>query len=362
MNRKLPLILALLASAGAFANSSVTVYGVANLAVSFEDNDLADTTQIRMGGVNVPSRIGFKGEEDLGGGLKAWFMMESAVNLDDGSAGAVNTSGLGSNNATTGQSFLGTREAWVGLGGSFGKVGLGKGKTPYHNYSDIFDIPMSFGSFSTAGEPGLTAAGTAIGVHGSRAPNQIRYDSPVFSGFSASLAYGVGENETSASDASSIFSLSAKYAAGPILVSAAYEMLDDIRYTTGAGAAVVNRDDGENTLWGIGGTYTLGAFKVGFGWQRAETDRVGSDRERDIWQLTGAYTMGATTLQGGYQAYDEVELNGRDQNDTDLGKIYLGVKHALSKRTQVYAEYFRHDFERSNNDVSAFSVGIFHTF
>lgn len=117
MKKSLIALAVLAASGAAMAQSSVTVYGLADVRVgSFKQSDEVGSlsnTEMRSGGF-ATSRIGFKGTEDLGGGLKANFQIETSVAIDRPAA-----------------STIGDRQAWVGLSGGFGAIELGRSWTPY---------------------------------------------------------------------------------------------------------------------------------------------------------------------------------------------------------------------------------------
>ncbi len=128
MQKKLiALAIAGLVSAPAFAQSNVTIYGVADAYMGFGDHGANDMAAVSSGGLSG-SRIGFRGAEDLGNGLKAVFTYEQGFDLDD-SVNSDASQGLGGK----------ARQSFVGLGGSFGTVSLGRQYAPgYDNIVDAF--------------------------------------------------------------------------------------------------------------------------------------------------------------------------------------------------------------------------------
>ena len=171
--KKSLIALAVLASSGAaMAQSSVSVYGLADVWVGSQKNT---TNGVSAGGFNkmasnegfATSRLGFKGTEDLGGGLKANFQIETNVGFDQPAA-----------------TSLGNRQAWVGLSGGFGEVQLGRVWTPYDDtralINDTFNA--NFASSFNVWEG-----------YFDRTSNGIRYNTPSFSGFSAGVV-GFGGN------------------------------------------------------------------------------------------------------------------------------------------------------------------------
>ena len=136
MKKSLIALAVLAASGAAMAQSSVTLYGVADAAVTYV-NGLDNWTGLNSG-ANKTSRLGFRGVEDLGGGLKANFVLEGGFNLDagDGKSGGATDSG-----------FQFKRQSTVGLAGNFGEVRLGRELTAAYNATARYDV---FGSVGIA--------------------------------------------------------------------------------------------------------------------------------------------------------------------------------------------------------------------
>jgi len=195
MMKKSLVALAVLAVSGvASAQSTVTIYGLVDAWIgTVKDNNLSQS------GVNVPhpfsgsggglqtSRFGLKGSEDLGGGLKANFLLEAGF---DPSTGVANSYTNPYTGATSNAIF--GRQSWVGLSGGFGEVKLGKMWTPYD---------MVKGSGAAGFDSLLFAPSTSVWVsngYNDRPGNSIYYETPNFSGFSAAGMYSFGENKTTA--------------------------------------------------------------------------------------------------------------------------------------------------------------------
>lgn len=341
MQRKLPLAIALFAATGAYAaDNNVILYGIVNAPLSYADN--GSVKQLTLASPNTPSRFGLKGEEDLGDGMKAFFQIEQAVRIDDASVGS-----------------FASREGWVGLTGAFGKIGLGRGKTPYHNLSDTWDAIVDGDRNFTVFNDGLLGL-----LATSRPNNAVRYDSPNFSGFSGSIHYAAGENKTTAVDASSTISLAGRYASGPLFAGLAWEQSDKIANATGAPL-----DGAKNTALLVGGTYKIEAFKLGLAYQNAKQQRPGTgDTKRDAWLFTGTYDIGATTLKAGAILNQKVDISGKGRLDgSDYTRYSLGAKYAFSKRTATYVEYSADDYKKdltgkNKPDVSSLSLGLIHVF
>jgi predicted porin len=123
--KKSLLTLALVSVTGAAtAQTGLTIYGIVDAAIAYDKGVSAEDKSWRLqSGQQSGSRLGFRGTEDLGGGLSAVFTLENGFNVDDGT--------LGQSTASVTRLF--GRQAWVGLNGGFGSVRLGRQQTPLYN-------------------------------------------------------------------------------------------------------------------------------------------------------------------------------------------------------------------------------------
>ena len=353
MNKKLIVLSIAAAMAGPLAaQAAVEVYGEARASLDFvnnNDNNSANKDST-VSLTSNHSRLGFKGDEDLGNGLTALWQIEQDVEFDTGAA-------FDSHHA---------RDTFIGLGGGFGTVLAGHLSTPYRASTTALD-PFH----STRGDHNAII-GSVNGFDGwndeNRVDNAIAYVSPNMNGFGVSAAYilssadpTVGDDlpKTSAEDKQDAYSLSANYNNGPIYVTAGYEAWNKL----GAGG-----DDA--SAWKIGGSYTImDATTLGFIWETA--DMGGTVGDRDAWSLSAKHKMGDTTLMAAYSMADDVGST----SDSGAQQFSIGVSQALSKATDVYALYTMvgNDSAASysldntpgvvlGQDMSAFSVGINHKF
>jgi len=242
MKKSLIALAVLAASGAAMAQSSVTLYGVADAGVTYVNGD-KNWSGVTSGN-NMASRIGFRGVEDLGGGLKANFRLEAGLLLDDGTG----NSGYDVSNAANGLAFK--RQSTVGLEGGFGEVRLGRELTAAYNATARYDV---FGSVGIAqsrlwanggvADDGKTAYNTAKTTN-QRVSNAITYVSPNFSGFKVGVNYGFGEVAGANSDRQ-YMGLGATYDNGPI--------------SLGLGLERLNKDDatasGKISVWSLGGCW-----------------------------------------------------------------------------------------------------------
>lgn len=322
MQKKLIAALAVagLVAAPAFAaTSNVDVYGQLTLAVDHINRDSAaidDSNAL----ASYASRIGFKGSEDLGAGMKAIWQIENQFNLD----GAHNN--LPSSVTGTGDSSFtaGLRNTFVGLSGGFGTVLGGRHDTPYKLATGKLD-PFA----DTAGDYNVIVGA----VQGSnnfdlRASNALAYISPTFSGFHGAIAYVFGSETGPLNQDLSAWSLMGMYDNGPVFASLAYEKhnISDL--------AVDDRD-----AWKVGLGYNFGNATVGLIYEKAGTVIAGSEEDRSAWYLPFTYTMGNVVLKAAYGSAGDTVNN-------DGAKYYtIGGDYNLSKRTKLFATY-----AKTNND------------
>jgi predicted porin len=330
MKKSLLALAVLGAFAGAAqAQTNVTLYGIVDASIASVDNG-ADRTTSLDSGRNSASRIGFRGTEDLGGGLKASFVLENGFNVDTG-AQAGDGSGAFS------------RLAYLGLGGGFGEVRLGRQNSPMKTALDIID---PFGGGGVAG----AIVYMNYGATPERVSNQLTYVSPNFGGFTGSASWNFGETADSIR-ANRGYALQLGYANGPLAVQAAYGRQNDTdRAGTGAGAEgedyftpptltpAVAGDDVESKVALIGATYNLGVAKLHAGFEHTNlegtVDAAGVDAKFRSYLLGATVPFGASKIRASYIRNDARDL---DEADTDV--LALSYTYSLSKRTTAYATY-----------------------
>jgi predicted porin len=344
-----------LAVAGAFAapafaaTSNVDVYGKLHMAGSWYDDQASTTNDIQI--TSNASRIGFKGSEDLGGGLKAIWQIESGVNLDEQNGGVAN------------------RNSFVGLNGGWGTVLAGNHDTPLKLVGRAVDL---FGD-TIADSRNVLGGGSDT-----RAKNVVAYVSPSFSGFAFAGAYStdleLADRVIPAvpltgveRDSHGVYNLNATYTNGPIYVGLAY----------GDG-------DGHEAL-GLGqhvraaGGFTFGNFKVVGQYDQLEGDGGIAD-DYEAWMVGGSYTMGALVFKANYMEGEADAAIAPASAFNDKEQFTIGVDYNLSKRTSVYALYVDGQdivlgagagstdqiggvsVAGGDADISAISVGVVHSF
>ncbi|MDO8755830.1 MAG: porin, partial [Polaromonas sp.] len=225
--KKSLIAMAILAAAGvASAQSSVTLFGVVDATVAHGSGSVANKTQLTNSGYNS-SRLGFRGVEDLGGGLKASFHLEAGVNNDNGSGANTSTNNQ-STGSTGGGGLTFNRISTVSLSGGFGDVRLGRYYTPQFWNLTVYD---PFGTNGVGTTQTLNSSlGGPVAV---RASNSIGYTTPSFGGFKVWAAYYMGENLSNAgatrNDGRGL-AVRLSYDNGPISVALATSKTD---YATG---------------------------------------------------------------------------------------------------------------------------------
>ncbi|MDB5884172.1 MAG: porin, Gram-negative type [Polaromonas sp.] len=345
MKKNLIALAVLAASGVASAQSSVTLYGLVDAYVGSSRiktsapgtvSTSARQTVVDSGGFNT-SRFGFKGSEDLGGGLKANFVLEAGF---DASTGAANNYTNPFTGATSNAIF--GRQSWVGMSGGFGEVRLGKMWTPYDEVKGLGAAAFDSNIFAPA-----TGVWASNG-YSDRPGNSIYYATPSISGFSAAASYSLGENKTATQSAGKIASFNVQYANGPLAAALAYQTEKD-------GGASLNTTTTKFTQ--LNASYDLGAAKLLAAYgnvkdagNRAKEFQVGVD-----------VPLGAVTLSGGVARSKITLAGGGEVKSTGVG---LAAKYDLSKRTFLYTGLQMAKNESGATDVKTdtFAVGVQHKF
>jgi predicted porin len=288
-------------SATSYAQSSVTLFGVADAAYQVGRGAVANKPA-RGGGALSSNRLGFRGVEDLGGGLKAAFWLEAGYNLDDGTGASNN--------------FNFNRRSTVSLlSASLGEVRLGRDFTA--TYNNIVD---PFGDVGAGALLKSTSLGSSYGyAMQTRTNNAISYFTPGnLGGFSGQAQYYRGEADNG-SNAGTGYGLRGAYANGPLSVGVAYGAVSDVGTV------------GDVKHVNLSGTYDLGVAKV--------FAELGQDESKALDQKARHYLLGATAPVGAGQvraAWSRVDVRG---TEVQADKFAVGYVHNLSKRTAVYTTF-----------------------
>jgi len=310
MKKSLIALAVLAASGAAMAQSSVTVFGVVDAAYSVGKGSTSNKTQLANSGYNS-SRLGFRGVEDLGGGMRAEFWLEAGVNNDNGTGSATNNNNqavTAANAGTQGLTF--NRKSTVGLVGSMGEIRLGR------DYSPQFYADAVYDPFGTNG-----VASSLIAYNGGqaavRASNMVAWHSPVVGGFKVMVGSYMGENASTAAKAGNGNGIYLNYTQGPLSVG-----YSSAKTTTGAGTEVKTT--------GLGGSYNLGFANI-----MGESNTVAATGAADLkGTLIGAHIP----MAGGNFRVSSAKLS---QGAAETKRMSFGFVQPLSKRTDLYATYAR---------------------
>lgn len=343
MKKSLVALAAMSVIGAASAQSTVTLYGLADAYVGSERIGTfgvsnGDTkTVVNSGGLNG-SRWGLRVSEDLGGGLAAIAQVESGFDISTGGQQ---------------QGALFGRQAFVGLKGGFGTVTLGRQYGAYDDMKGALSLQGNSSFDATGGTPGVSGIGAWTG-YSPRINNAIRYSTNNYSGFSGTVTYGLGEDKAGNRDASSSLSIGAVYSNGPIFVTLVHQ-----NEATGPRSATNGKNELQNTL--IGGSYDLGVVKLGGGYNeaRARVNGTNSDKAKEFFLGLSA-PLGATTLKAQY-ARSKVSGQAADNS------IGLEALYDFSKRTTAYVGYNITEYKDAGptgGDLKnrRFGVGLRHKF
>jgi predicted porin len=312
----------------------LNVYGVGHLSADSVDDGNESATFI----ASNSSRLGFRGNQDLGNGMKAVFQIESGVDL----TGQGGNDGNGGAEGDTNGVFTAARDSYAGIAGGFGMViagklgGLNQWLYDYNLFGDqVGDLGNVWGA---SGLPG-------------RAANAAHYRTPDFGGLSVGLSYVPDEDTTVTADASIV---KADFATGGLKVGGAYAKVGE-----------------DWTVTALTASYDLGQFTVG----------AGAQNESDIAGISGAdrssYTVGASMKLGANGTLKaQYAVSNPDADDSDSRQLAVGYDHSLNKYTTVYVAYAKVDNDDgaaitannyghgdavgvvAGNDPSALSVGL----
>ncbi|MCP5158040.1 MAG: porin [Gammaproteobacteria bacterium] len=374
--KKSTLVLAVAAALTGFGSVAVadtTLYGSARVSIDYVDIDkpagfLSDSIDY-WDVFNDSSRLGVRGEEDLGGGLSAIYQYEFGVDLTDGG------------------NFNSNRPKWVGLKGGFGAVTLGTQWSAYYNVTGVADIFNSSRTFATD-------TGYLGGQYGHRLDNTVLYTSPNMSGFTAQamLVMNGVQNDgrtPDVSDGVDLWQVAGVYSNGPFYAGAAFMQLQDFDNN-----AVFDSDNRQG--WAVVGAYKPGPFTIGLLYEGGDLNnislsgvnpldgrdtwaRIGDVEDTNNYYLFGSYKFGNNEIKAAYVytdpdgKYGLVRANGTvrpgtEQSFDTIQNLLLGYQYNFSKRTRVWIEYLGRQDDNDGalntikGDQNIVSIGTRHDF
>jgi predicted porin len=367
MKKTLVALAAAAVAGGAFAQSAVTISGTVDLAYALYDVSStvaadrdADQQRVMQNG-SATTAIIISGSEDIGGGLRGIFRFETNPDFVAGGGLA----------AATGFNF-------VGLTGGFGEVRLGRLNSAFlQNWGIANPFGTNLGSGWGAARVVTRYAG------GTTAPTRfngaIEYQSPVFNGIQGRLMYVPEDTTPTSTVRPGVIDAGLRFAQGPFAAMLSWQQTDASRNITVNVPIGVTGNGVENTLWMLGGRFTMGATAFSAGYWQEEVEVAGVKRA-DItgWTLGVRHTMGPWAFLAAYtQSEDDATspvlttggalvhsapgdvtlAGGAGAKRTVLG---LGADYSFSKRTALYGRFEARDL--GVTEVQTIAVGIRHTF
>ena len=327
------LAVAGLVSGAAFAQTNVTVYGIIDMSYTYSKMGDAKFSGMEAGGWSGP-RIGFKGEESLGNGLKTIFTMEF---------------GASDNNLGTDKGLGNTRLAFVGLDGKWGQVTAGQQYAPSGLYlagTNSNDVVSVYPTNLLLGDKTVFTTMSTGGT--SRWGNSIAYTTPNMSGFNGKVIYSFGENvRDSYSDAStdgSKWGIGGSYTNGGLYLTAIWQQVLD---NNGTGPTGIDYDVKGSKSWAVGGAYDFKVVKLYANYIEEKWDNgspafvTNKDAKHKLYSVgISAPVSAAGTLRAEYMEFKADEV--KDNKAKGFG---VGYDHNLSKRTRIYAaaSYIKND-------------------
>jgi GBP family porin len=293
--------------------SSVTLYGVADACVVSYKGAVGSTLQVNGGGCTYGSRFGLRGSEDLGDGMRAYFQLESGVNLDSGAI------------VQTGRLF--GRKAIVGLGGAWGAVEAGREYAPGFYLLTAID-PMQLGIGSATATLWAGSPGTASG----RTDNSVSYQTPSLGGFTARVLFAPGEQAAPLpSRGGDTVGANIMYRSTELIAGVSYAKVSNVA------------NSGDDSATTVAAKYDFGKFSLAAagqfgGWEGTRSAAAPANatsmfsRRYNSYVVGGTLKLGANSLSATYKRYDD---RTRANYDADIWSLIY--THPLSKRTNLYS-------------------------
>jgi predicted porin len=362
--RKTLLALAVAGAMPALAQaqtSGVTLYGIVDASVeysnadanyNFRDRSAGDSGVRVQSGLQSGSRLGVRGTEDLGGGLRALFTIEHRFDLDTGDTSGGAAASAGNQKFWNGQAFAGLESD------QFGRLTLGR------QYSPLFNVllPADFTVYGFYNNwAGLTGSGfSAVSAQGPiRLDNSVAYRSPTMGGLTLHANYAMGENTTGTGASGNTWGVAASYKMGDLYLAAGHHSFDaPIAPVAQAGPIALKN------VTALAGSYNFGTFGASLGYSMFDYEGAGKD-------VSNVLVGGYANIGPGIMYVNAVHTDVSGFATLNNGKgLQLGAAYSIpmSKRTNVYAAIGMNDMTpvaaagTASLDATRFAVGVRHMF
>ncbi|MFM0073536.1 porin [Paraburkholderia sediminicola] len=298
----------------AFAQSTVTLYGVLDNGFVYQSSSGNNSAIRAVPGGLFATRYGFKGSEDIGGGLHVNFQLEQAFSGQTGAA------------TNAAEAF--NRLAYVGLSGGFGEVRFGLQNSPQY---DVLQAAMDPSWVKSIASPMNNFNGLII-----RANNGISYYTPTFDGLNAKFMVALRDSTTGSGNGIGFYNVVVQYINGPLNVAAGYERGDEPgvgaggSYTLAGGGAA-----GPGAVFSVfnaGASYAIGANRIWLAYHTENLTNTPKYKQHDVYQISDSYQLSPFTLLSLMYGY-LYDRTGAGNNAQQLGLLF---EYSLSKSTELY--------------------------
>jgi GBP family porin len=333
------------------ASSNVTMYGIADSAVTYVSNKQgSSSTELNSGNLNT-SRWGLRGKEDLGGGLSAIFNFEAGIGLDTGSIGSATT--------------FWNRQSWVGLSStSWGELKAGYQRPSFYDLFGPLSHTPPFGSpaarIDGAGIAGSSLARFNNTIGTTRYANSVKYITPNMMGFKLHTFMGLGEVAGSSS-ANRTLNIGLGYKKDNLTAGISYLTTECLN------AAGCLNNQAKDKVAGVGVGYTINRIQINGIYTSQKNSKNIRGNDADTASVSVSVPINQWTLAAGYQM-----LNDKSNLNQDVKQLNFSALYNLSKRTALYTIIARQtvknggiagiSFLSSSSSQNQASFGLRHRF
>lgn len=301
-------------SSAVFAQSSVTLYGVLDNGFVYQNAGGNNSAVKAVPGGLFATRYGFKGSEDIGGGLHVNFQLEQAFS--------------GQTGAATDATKAFNRLAYVGMSGGFGEVRFGLQNTPQY---DVLQAAMDPSWVKSIASPMNNFNALII-----RANNGISYYTPTFGGLNAKFMVALRDGSTATGNGIGLYNVVVQYINGPLNVAAGYERGDEPSVGAGGSYSLAGGASAGPgavlSVFNAGASYTIGANRIWLAYHTENLTNTPKYQQHDVYQISDSYQINPFSLISLMYGYLH-DRTGKGNNAQELGLLF---EYSLSKSTELY--------------------------